>query len=642
MLDRSTVIDITYSAYGSGRIDAGRFACDRVRCLFDVEPRVLEETRRNECFYVVPFASFARGVEMRRVDPGMGGAVDAPTLVPDGAGLLAIVPIESDEGPRLRWVALDERGQPTGAAGDAGLPGMPDGWRMAAPQALAHDGGATVAALAIPADGGRPRMALAPFDAAARAFGPAMLAGDPDPGLWTGPWPLARLDGRFLLLPSVGPTAAMAVGADGAISFDRLQEAPRVADALHAATPLAPFGRGYLAMAREFMAFPGGESFDLGGVAAYGPWPNGLRVAHRFVAFDQSLRMTGLSHPFVFDGLGREACGGLAVTGDRVALAWVRDGAECWTGSLPATEVERLLSGIEGGVLSGPFLEGPSAVAGGSPRVWAAAAHRRSVAAARAIAERPLGAAGNVQAGWLAALQPPPDAMDLRLSVLLPTRGRPQALKRSVGTLLDRALHPEAIEIVLGVDRDDGETLAALGGMPPQVRAVVVERRGYARLHEYMNLLAREASGYWTVMWNDDNLMETRHWDEVICREPDCIGALLSNHGALNVTPVIPRHWLAMLGHYSLQNHNDSWWIHVAKATGLGRTLEVEFRHDRADLTGNNDDATWREQVYLPDEFFSAPTQEAIASDCRRLQAWIAFEQALAGELAGAAAREGA
>ncbi|MFM9107279.1 MAG: glycosyltransferase family 2 protein, partial [Chloroflexota bacterium] len=299
-------------------------------------------------------------------------------------------------------------------------------------------------------------------------------------------------------------------------------------------------------------------------------------------------------------------------------------------------EVERLLSGIEGGVLTGPFMQGPAARDAGGPGMQAATPCRPPVAAAREIAGRPLGAAGQAPAGWFAALQPPPDAMEPRISVLLPTRGRPDPLARSIGTLLDRALHPEAIEILLAVDRDDAATLAALGGMPAQVRAVVVERRGYARLHEYMNLLAREASGYWTVMWNDDNLMETRHWDEVICREPDCIGALLSAHSPGNVTPVIPRRWLAVLGRYSGHHHNDSWWDWMAKPLGLSRVLEVEFVHDRADLTGNNEDATWRERVVDGESFLSEGTQEAIRQEGRRLQAWIAFEQALAGESAAA------
>ncbi|MFM9107019.1 MAG: hypothetical protein ACKOWF_10015 [Chloroflexota bacterium] len=223
--------------------------------------------------------------------------------------------------------------------------------------------------------------------------------------------------------------------------------------------------------------------------------------------------------------------------------------------------------------------------------------------------------------------------MDLRLSVLLPTRGRPGPLARSIGTLLDRALHPEAIEILLAVDRDDAATLAALPAMPSQVRAIVVERRGYVRLQEYMNLLARLASGYWTMMWNDDNLMETRHWDEVICREPDCIGALLSAHGTMNVTPVIPRHWLALVGHYSLHNHNDTWWEFVGTLSGLGRVLEVEFVHDRFDLTGNNGDETYDERTYLNTGLWSS-SEQAITRDAETLRAWIAFEAAAAGDLA--------
>ncbi|MFM9107018.1 MAG: hypothetical protein ACKOWF_10010, partial [Chloroflexota bacterium] len=327
MLDSDTVRNMTFVSWRTGNLDAGRFACDRLRCLPGIAPSEAEEARRNMAFYVVPFASFARDFVEWRLDPGAPGVADAPALTTDGddVGLLAVVRLQSGGGDCWRWIALDQLGAPRGGAGEmAGSLALPDGWRVAGPQLLAHplagDEAVTLSGAAFSPDAGPPRLALAPFDARARAFGAARLVGDPDPGLWTGPWPLAWREGRLAVLPSLGPTAALDVAADGRLGFAGLAEAPRVADALHGATPLARFGDGYLAMAREFVAYPGGPGFETGGLGEYDPYPNGLHVAHRLAAFDGELRMTGLSHAFVFRGLGREACGGLAVTGDRVVL----------------------------------------------------------------------------------------------------------------------------------------------------------------------------------------------------------------------------------------------------------------------------------------------------------------------------------
>lgn len=111
------------------------------------------------------------------------------------------------------------------------------------------------------------------------------------------------------------------------------------------------------------------------------------------------------------------------------------------------------------------------------------------------------------------------------VSILLPTRHRPGALRRSVASLVDRAAG--SVEILLAVDDDDGLTLDDLGQSPiPGSHLFVGPRLGYANLHMYVNFLAARANGDWLFLWNDDAVMETLHWDVVVASFGDRFAVL--------------------------------------------------------------------------------------------------------------------
>jgi hypothetical protein len=68
---------------------------------------------------------------------------------------------------------------------------------------------------------------------------------------------------------------------------------------------------------------------------------------HRFVWFDNQLRLTSVSQPFAFrEPQAIEFAAGLAVIGDRVVASFgVRD-AEAWLVEIPAADVEGILHDI--------------------------------------------------------------------------------------------------------------------------------------------------------------------------------------------------------------------------------------------------------------------------------------------------------
>ncbi len=185
-----------------------------------------------------------------------------------------------------------------------------------------------------------------------------------------------------------------------------------------------------------------------------------------------------------------------------------------------------------------------------------------------------------------------PDAL---ISVLLPSRHRPEALTDSIGSLRVMAADPRRIEILVAADPDDPATVEA--AERSRARAWVAPTRyGYHRLHEYVNELARQAAGEWLLLWNDDARMLTASWDEHVAQaEP---GVLWPDHNGsafLNVFPIVHRRVVDILGHFSLSPHNDSWVQDVAEAVGAHHRIPVEVLHDRYDLTGGHNDQTWRE-----------------------------------------------
>jgi hypothetical protein len=149
--------------------------------------------------------------------------------------------------------------------------------------------------------------------------------------------------------------------------------------------------------------------------------------------------------------------------------------------------------------------------------------------------------------------------------------------------------------VLLRADDDDA---------PPAGGDVVLSgpRVGYERMHLMYDELAEAASGDWLLLWNDDAVMLTDCWDDVVHEhDPDVILNPATNHGpTLTPFPVIPAWMPRLLGHFSLNRHCDSWWEEIGRRLGRLVPIPVEVLHDRADMTGGNDDMTFAARTYDP------------------------------------------
>jgi hypothetical protein len=200
------------------------------------------------------------------------------------------------------------------------------------------------------------------------------------------------------------------------------------------------------------------------------------------------------------------------------------------------------------------------------------------------------------------------------VSVVFTSRGRPESLKAAIGSLLDHAVQPDDVEVIVAIDPDDLAYKESIN-LPSQARFwVAPERYGYNQLHVYLNELAVMALSPWCQWWNDDMRMQTRGWDEVISGHRPAILWPFANHvHHANIAPAWPRAWSDAIGHVSPTTHMDTYLQRLGEQLGRHDRVAIEVVHDRADVTGNHDDATYAEGRKLLGSEGMAPGFDAAA-----------------------------
>jgi Glycosyl transferase family 2 len=209
------------------------------------------------------------------------------------------------------------------------------------------------------------------------------------------------------------------------------------------------------------------------------------------------------------------------------------------------------------------------------------------------------------------------------ISVLVPSRQRPELLARSIESLGEGDL-----EALVRVDEDDPslERYLAL----EDIEVVVGPHHGYGSLQRYYNELAERATGEWLFLWNDDCVMQTPDWLDIV-RPYDGKMVVLNpntNHDNweidMNVFPIFPRRMIELMGHLSLSNHNDSWIEFVARDAGIMVRVPIMVLHDRADLTGQNDDETYARREMGKEHFRSPSMVRARERDVQAIREYMA------------------
>ena len=229
---------------------------------------------------------------------------------------------------------------------------------------------------------------------------------------------------------------------------------------------------------------------------------------------------------------------------------------------------------------------------------------------------------------------------EYKIAILLPTRGRTAALDRSLLGLLEKAKDLNSIQLLLGLDTDDTvgikhfqeELQPQLDALGVDYTAMTFEPMGYGRLHDYVNTLAHNSSADWMFFWNDDAIMETSAWDLEITRytgEFKLLAVHTHKDHPYSIFPIVPRAWLDLIGHLSLHSMNDAWLSQNAYCVNIWQRIDVHVIHDRADLTGNNLDATFKQRQLLegnpsnPADFHHINQTTLRMQECDKLNEYI-------------------
>jgi len=196
------------------------------------------------------------------------------------------------------------------------------------------------------------------------------------------------------------------------------------------------------------------------------------------------------------------------------------------------------------------------------------------------------------------------------ISILLPTRERPELSFKSLKSLASTADDTDNIEFLVAIDDDDIDSqkyytetvIPWFEENELNLTVYQVNRWGYGELNKYINFLGTNSTGRWLIFWNDDALMKSSGWDSEVSSHNGefVIMRFTDNHNdhPYAIFPIVPRDWLVLFETLSPQQQTDAYISQVAYLADAVIRLESCCVHDRADLTGNNDDEVYQTRVY--------------------------------------------
>lgn len=201
--------------------------------------------------------------------------------------------------------------------------------------------------------------------------------------------------------------------------------------------------------------------------------------------------------------------------------------------------------------------------------------------------------------------------MTPRISIMFPTRGRPDRAFGAIHGAFFRASAPEKIEAVIRCDDDDPmlDVYRQLYIDSPHHESITLlvgpRYRGYLDLNKHWNELGAVVRGDWIWALNDDAIVEVRGWDEMVyahdadARIP-CVLAPHDNSAApvyyWCAFPIFTRVIIEKTGHATVFSSIDNWMdevIHHAGVWPFHRLNDLVIDHRRPTKYPETVDQTW-------------------------------------------------
>lgn len=198
----------------------------------------------------------------------------------------------------------------------------------------------------------------------------------------------------------------------------------------------------------------------------------------------------------------------------------------------------------------------------------------------------------------------------MKISIIYPTRKRYDLFVKSTDSLIEKCSDLNNLEILVAMDDDDIDTIEKTREYmtdKPFMKLYISERHFYKNLNLYVNAAAKEATGDFLLLWNDDCIMESKDYDLIMDKYKNkfvVVNPLVVNHAEYCRTdnqmlfPIIPREWINITGRWSNSGACDSWVQIISNELNLSLYEDdIKIFHDRYDLTRNNHDEVYVESV---------------------------------------------
>jgi hypothetical protein len=224
---------------------------------------------------------------------------------------------------------------------------------------------------------------------------------------------------------------------------------------------------------------------------------------------------------------------------------------------------------------------------------------------------------------------------EYKIAVLLPTRSRTHAVTESVTSIVSRAKDVSRIQILFGLDNDDEVGLAHfenviqpfLDDHGVDYQAQAFESMGYAGLNRYYNHLGKSADADWLFVWNDDAVMNTQDWDQVIESYTGQFRLLkvhTHNEHPYSIFPIVPRAWFDLFGHFSRHQMVDAELSQMAFSLDLIQIVDIDVTHNQVELTKDASDplkpkVRFEGNPANPWDFHNRQVSEQRYQDCQRV-----------------------
>ena len=216
-------------------------------------------------------------------------------------------------------------------------------------------------------------------------------------------------------------------------------------------------------------------------------------------------------------------------------------------------------------------------------------------------------------------------ATTMSISLLLPSRKRPQILRRMVNSVRETATNTDNIEIVVRFDEDDEASAdeARKDGL------VVIVGPRIRLMTQYWNECFDHCTGSICQQANDDYVITSKGWDVALEKAYDelpdkimlCHFTDVWGHGS-NFGPhaFVSRLWIETLGYfippYFSSDFGDGWICELANMLGRRRYLPFNIEHHhfsqgKAEIDENTRERLERHREDDPDALYYSPEMQA-------------------------------